>query len=404
MPSRTLKDYTGTLPLTMKMFPEVPSPRSAIESGFAKEGDLSNILTGLEINPKDKKWYLFPTMIRGKEIDSYDDAKRRAFIGKNFGVYDSYEDAMKADKSIHDYFKDIRGYQNGGMAQPSSTGVHNNIDNLILQAELDKLAQTGSMRVDRTPEYIGGVDPVVENVALSPIMTLKSLGSVGRKILEKTGLRNPVSHYTTGKRASSILEEGRIEGRGEFPGKPFYGDSRKYLEKQLAKDKTGWLSETDIKFQEQFPKSPSVSITRDPMFLRRPHVHVGSDIGLIMDRDQLVRQGMKIQPFAEKGFQKTYQTLRELNPKFEFEERIRGYVPTKNIKLIDLIQLPKDLPDKSVDLFEILNAFNKSRIPIIKSPLVEERLRKIPIKDDETFENIYKLMQTPTYKFDPFKR
>jgi len=183
MPSRTLKDYTGTLPLTMKMFPEVPSPRSAIESGFAKEGDLSNILTGLEINPKDKKWYLFPTMIRGKEIDSYDDAKRRAFIGKNFGVYDSYEDAMKADKSIHDYFKDIRGYQNGGMAQPSSTGVHNNIDNLILQAELDKLAQTGSMRVDRTPEYIGGVDPVVENVALSPIMTLKSLGSVGRKNL-----------------------------------------------------------------------------------------------------------------------------------------------------------------------------------------------------------------------------
>ena len=58
------------------------------------------------------------------------------------------------------------------------------------------------MRVDRTPEYIGGVDPVVENVALSPILTLKSLGSVGRKILEKTGLRNPVTHYTTGSGAT----------------------------------------------------------------------------------------------------------------------------------------------------------------------------------------------------------
>ena len=81
--------------------------------------------------------------------------------------------------------KDYIGYQNGGMAQPSSTGVHNNIDNLILQAELDKLAQTGSMRVDRTPEYIGGLDPIVQNVALSPILTLKSLGSVGRKLLKK---------------------------------------------------------------------------------------------------------------------------------------------------------------------------------------------------------------------------
>ena len=282
-----------------------------------------------------------------------------------------------------------------GYFEPSSTKVHSNIDDLILQSKLDEFAQTGVMYADKRPKYIGGADDVVANIALSPILTLKNMGDVGRKILEKTGLRNPVSHYTRGQSAKDILESGTIKGaEGGFPGKSFKGEYEK--KQEMIARKLG-----DYSYRA---KSPAVSITRDPMFLSRPHSHVGSEIGLIMDRDQLVRQGMKIQPFAEKGFQKTYQTLRELNPKFEFEERIRGYVPTKNIKLIDLIQLPKDLPDKSVDLFEILNAFNKSRIPIIKSPLVEERLRKIPIKDDETFENIYKLMQTPTYKFDPFKR
>ena len=64
---------------------------------------------------------------------------------------------------------------------PSSTGVHNNIDDLILQAELDRFAQTGSIRADTSPEYIGGVDPVVENIAMGPLLTLKSLGSVGKK-------------------------------------------------------------------------------------------------------------------------------------------------------------------------------------------------------------------------------
>ena len=36
-------------------------------------------------------------------------------------------------KTINEYF------------QPSSTGVHNNIDNLIIGAELDRFAQTGFM-------------------------------------------------------------------------------------------------------------------------------------------------------------------------------------------------------------------------------------------------------------------
>ena len=54
---------------------------------------------------------------------------------------------------------------------PVSTGVHNNIDNLILQAELNKFAQTGVMYADKTPEYIGGTGDVVANVAMAPIVS-----------------------------------------------------------------------------------------------------------------------------------------------------------------------------------------------------------------------------------------
>jgi hypothetical protein len=321
-----------------------------------------------------------------------------------------------------EYLKKVhKGFQQGGTVEPDATKVHNNIDNLILQAELDKLAQTGSMRVDRTPEYIGGVDPVVENVALSPILTLKSLGSVGRKILEKTGLRNPVSHYTTGKRASSILEEGRIEGRGEFPGKPFYGDSRKYLEKQLAKDKTGWLSETDIKFQEQFPKSPSVSITRDPMFLSRPHVHVGSDIGLIMDRDNMIKKGLKIQPFAELNYRKTIPSpYNSPNPRFEFEERVRGNIPTENIKLINALRFPKGESVLSPNVLKIIKELGTTDIPIVKSDRFSKDIKRIMeilksnwnhpyhkefLKKNPNMMDYLKIIREfPTYKFDPFKR
>lgn len=304
--------------------------------------------------------------------------------------------------------------------QPASTGVHNNIDNLILDAELDKLAQTGSMRADTRPQYIGGVDPIVENIALSPLLTLKRLGTVGKEIIEKTGLRNPVSHFTRGESAKDILEAGTIKGaKGSFPGKPFYRDSRKYLDKQLDKDKTGWLSETDIKFQEQFPKSPSVSITRDPMFLERPHKHVGTDIRFVMDRDELVKKGFKIQPFTEQYFRKSRpvprglidklksgkeKTLYQMNPKFEFEERVRGYIPTENIKLIDLIQLPMGMSNKSEDLFKILDLLNKSKIPIIKSPLARERLGKMnpnDIRNKRDYDNVMKLLLTPTYPNSP---
>lgn len=315
------------------------------------------------------------------------------------------------------YFSIERGMNEGSVQD--KTKVHNNIDDLILQAELDKFAQTGTVGVDRTPEYIGGTDDVVANIALSPLLTLKRLGTVGREIIKKTGLRNPVSHFTRGESAKNILESGTIKGASEsFPGKPFYKDSRKYLDKQLNRDKSGWLSETDIKFQEQFPKSPSVSVTRDPMFLERPHKHVGTDIRFVMDRDDLLKKGMKIQPFSEPYFRKTltesfdldhYKEVfgkyaKQMNPKFEFEERVRGYIPTESVKLIDLIQLPRGMSNKSKDLFEMLDVLNRSKIPIIKSPLAKEGLGKInpnDVRNEIDYNNIMKLLLTPTYPNSP---
>ena len=278
--------------------------------------------------------------------------------------------------------------------QPASTGVHNNIDNLILQAELDKLAQTGSMRADTRPQYIGGVDPIVENIALSPLLTLKSLGSVGKKLLEKTGLRNPVSHYTRGQNASNVLKQGRIKGLGQ----------------------------------------QAVSVTRDPMFTSRPHGSIGTDIRFILDRDELVRKGFSMKPIAVRGYGKTinnygrppitlenYKKIHgyypdQMNPRFEFEERVRGNIPTKNIKLIDILQLPLGESDLSPNMLKLLGQLSRTNIPIIKSSLVEKRLKDIPMSVKSEYpkytyivpnpakDDILELLKTPTYKFDPFEK
>ena len=261
--------------------------------------------------------------------------------------------------------------------QPASTGVHNNIDNLILDAELDKLAQTGSMRADTRPQYIGGVDPIVENIAMGPLLTLKSLGSVGKKLLEKTGLRNPVSHYTAGQNAASILNRGKIIGTGEFPGK-------------------------------KVRSSSAVSVTRDPMFTSRPHGSIGTDIRFILDRDELVRKGFSMKPVAVGGYRKTIKPLdyslpdelvkkgyeiqlpkykSSMNPRFEFEERVRGNIPIENVKLIDILQLPLGESDFSPNMLKLLGQLSRTNIPIIKSNLVKNRLNKMPIGKVDTFFN-----------------
>ena len=577
MKSKSLKDYIGTLPLTMEMFPE---KQWTDDKGRQWT---SNIKTSLEKNPKDNKWYLFPTMMGGLDLP-FIGAYEGALKCKHFGVYDSKKEGMKADKDIHEYFDSIKGYQQGGAIEPDATKVHNNIDNLMLQAkldefdrtgvlrtqpesprgvadalsrdfvegllpigagvklfrgvprwfrgkmvkggrhvspeeqskglehitgavkqpsksgtwatdikkeaeiyarshgkgtghvleydvpkkfyddaitswndpkspffatpnwfdlgipkeylkkvhkgyqqggtvepdatkvhnnidnliietELDKLAQTGSMRVDRTPEYIGGLDPIVENVALSPILTLKSLGSVGKKILEKTGLRNPISHYTSGSNAASILNRKKIVGTGEFPGRRVPGQS-----------------------------ASAVSVTRDPMFTSRPHGSIGTDIRFILDRDELVKKGLPMEPIAVSNYKKTtplyggktlgdvaegklYRTGSKMNPRFEFEERVRGSIPTENIKLIDILQLPLSESDQSHNVLRLLRSLYKTNIPIIKSSSVAERLRNMPMSSSDidywkgdyrkprgVYRGIRKLLESPTYKFDPFEK
>lgn len=135
--SLMLNGYKGTLPLTMEMFPE---KRWSDDQGRQWT---SNIKTRLE---KDNgKWYLFPTMMGGLDLPEAG-AYRGALKGKHFGVYDSYDEGMKADRVIHNHFEKIKGYQNGGTVEPISTNVHNRIDDLILKADLDKFDQTGVMR------------------------------------------------------------------------------------------------------------------------------------------------------------------------------------------------------------------------------------------------------------------
>ena len=302
------------------------------------------------------------------------------------------------------------------MAQPASTNVHNNIDNLILQADLDKFDKTGVMYADKTPQYIGGADDVVANVALGPLLTLKSLGSVGKKLLEKTGLQNPLTHYTTGSGATNILKSGKIRGRDQaFPGKPFRKDSKKAIDAKLKELREKTLSsadELDFYANELIQGSPAVSVTRDPMFLSRPHAHVGSDIGLVMDRGQLTKQGMKIQPFAENKFGKvlpyTHTQYGRMNPRFEFEERVRGYIPTESIRLIDLAYFPQGA-GKRFEAAEMLNQLSKANIPIIRSPkttdqikLMNEMFRKYRPQSrrysgSTLQENLNRLLEAPTY-------
>lgn len=383
MKSKSLKDYIGTLPLTMEMFPE---KQWTDDKGRQWT---SNIKTSLEKNPKDNKWYLFPTMMGGLDLP-FIGAYEGALKGKHFGVYDSKKEGMKADKAIHEYFDSIKGYQQGGAIEPDATKVHNNIDNLILEAELDNLAQTGSMRVDRTPEYIGGLDPIVENVALSPILTLKGLGSVGKKILEKTGLRNPISHYTSGENMASILRSGKIIG-SEWSG---VGSGKR-----------------------------TVSLTRDPMFTSRPHGSIGTDTRFIFDRDELIKKGIPTKPIAVSGFAKTHKSWDEgkflrMNPRFEFEERVVGNIPVENAKLIDILRFPLGHSSYSYSLINLLGQLSRTNIPIIKSPEVNRRLKTIAERIDiddiisrgnrefgmnTTIDDIYRLIDKPTYKFDPFK-
>ena len=320
---------------------------------------------------------------------------------------------------------------------PVSTNVHSNIDSLIVQSKLDEFDRYGSMRT--TPlEYKGGVDDVVANIAMNPMMTLKSLGSIGKKLLQKPGLSNPLYHFTDSKSASNILKAGTIRGTDEaFPGKGFKGDRKDY-----------WRKERGF-------ESPAVSVTRDPKWASRGHGQISSDVRFIIDKDKLAKKGIKMQPYSDPGYEKTLdwykhpnQSFKEalnwkiksdyykpstgrkmpqqMNPTFEFEERVRGNIPSENIKMIDLIRFSPDKFLTDINNQDLIKTLVKSDIPKIKSQTAYNQLlefnKRLTSKNWEdkvskqggvlhiadTRGNLLKyideLLNTPTYKFDPFKR
>jgi hypothetical protein len=278
---------------------------------------------------------------------------------------------------------------NMATANPVSTDVHNNINDLIMKAEMDSKLKQYSMSAYKQPQPITGTIP---DVALSPLLTLKSLGSVGKKLLERTGLKNPISHYTRAQRAGNIVRQGLIKGsEGNFPNKVYKGDNLKTFEKKLMNRK-------------------GVSITRDPAFLQRPHSHVGTDVKFIMDRSDLTRRGFKLKPYAEASFRKTlpynHTQYGKMNPRFEFEERVRGNIPLKDVRLIDLIRIPEDKIEAYQLIDDIPRAL-KANIPIIRYEGTTNPLLKIKeemIKDDiAILPNLKRLLNTPSYKLNPFK-
>ena len=308
-------------------------------------------------------------------------------------------------------YKTLLGMANGGFVptESSSTKVHSNIDNLILQSELDKFAQTGWMSEDRTPEYIGGTDDVVANVAMSPLLAAKKIPSL-LKAIKDMGLKNPLYHFTSAPKASGIIKSGTITGsEGAFPGRAFKGETN-ILKEPWAMDEPHLSMWNPKNFGA---KSPAVSVTRDPKFTSRPHKHVGTDVRFIMDRDEMIKKGLKIEPFVEKGFGKVHRTWDKdkfirMNPMFEFEERVRGNIPTENIKLIDLLKFPKwamedVIPGMALRKADFLHDILKKKIPIMMSEEAKSSIKQLGGKELLTSKEFEKLMKAPTYKFDPFK-
>jgi hypothetical protein len=259
----------------------------------------------------------------------------------------------------------MEGYQAGGFTEAlaDETSVHHNIDKLLFEANLPK----HTMGIHK-PFVIGGTDDIVANIAMSPLIAAKKIPSLLKKI-KGINLKSPLYHYTSSGGAAKILKEGRIKGASQaFPGKPFKSEPR-------------WM---DIEPTQQFAPwyrvpSPAVSVTRDPAFLTRPHKHVKTDISFITDKPSLKRKGYKIQPFAEKGYKKTIYHLPSggrPNPRFEFEERIRGNLSLEDVKMINVSRLPGRFKDNK----NLLTSLEETNIPVIFSKGAKKKLKSF--KDD----------------------
>ena len=284
-------------------------------------------------------------------------------------------------------------------AEPVSTDVHSNINDLIAQSDKTHLWQKALGEVEKSmsgykhPEPIAGTAP---DVALSPLVAAKSIPNL-LKLIKKINLKNPLYHYTSARNAEQILKSGKIKTSNVFPG---------YTEDQYWNQ----LSNKNL------PKS--FSVTRDPMFTSRPHAHIGTDVKLILDRDDLIRKGHRIKPFAEEGFKKTKKSLfykgedKIRNPYFEFEERILGDLPVSDIKLIDFMKFPNifddvgyNFPGVGLNRANLLHKVLKKDIPIMMSRGARKDVQQLKRLYPEALTNIDydKIMSAPTYKYNPFK-
>jgi len=319
-------------------------------------------------------------------------------------------------------------------ANPASTDVHNNINDLIMKAEMDSKLRQYSMSAYRTPQPITGTAP---DIALNPLLAAKKIPSL-MKLLKKVKLKNPIYHHTTVSAAKEILKTGKIKPTRSFPkGKDKIPEYSKEIDE---------YGNTTLKYSTKKLKNAlrGLSITRDPKFLSRPHYNIGTDVRFIMDRDDLVRKGYKLKPFAVKDYRKTldnyvspedYKKIHgyyknQMNPKFEFEERILGSLLTKDIKLMDFAKIPisagtfkppigKGLFGKrrpSPYLQSLINTVvdinqKSTQLPVVMSEQVRNTLKKVePYLTDMYTKNnpdrikaLEKLMSAPTYKQNPFK-
>jgi len=311
---------------------------------------------------------------------------------------------------------------NMATANPVSTDVHNNINDLIMKAEMDSKLKQYSMSAYKQPQPITGTAP---DIALNPLLAAKKIPSL-MKLLKKVNLKNPIYHHTNIPSAREILKTGKIKPTSSFP---------------TAVEE--YSKEID-EFGNYIPIPKAFSVTRDPKFLSRDHLNIGTDIRFIMDRDDLIRKGYKMKPFAEQGFEKAPHSLvspddykkihgyykNQMNPRFEFEERILGSLPTKDIKLIDWTKIPiehgttyasgknflrgarKPTPELENLINTVIKANQQStQLPVIMSEQVRSTLKKVqPYLMDMYNKNnpdrvkaLEKLMSAPTYKYNPFK-
>ena len=299
-------------------------------------------------------------------------------------------------------------------AEPVSTGVHSNINNLLAQSDKTHLWQKALGEIEKGMSNYKHPDPITgtaPDIALSPLLAAKKIPSMMKLLKKIKNFRNPIYHHTSIPNALRILETKKIK-----PTSPF-------------------KHESEIVNDFHWDKLKAISITRDPSFLARPHSNIGTDIRFIMDRDELVRQGYRLKPYVEKGFPKVNRTWNtkeyiRMNPRFEFEERILGSLPTKDIKLMDWAKIPinygtfkppigkgllgerrpspylQNLIDTVVDMDQ-----KSTKLPIIMNEQVRSTLKKVqPYLMDRYNKNnpdrvkaLEKLMAAPTYKYNPFR-